>query len=687
MGNFGNLTLKIYDQTPSLVATYTNIIAASGTAALNRAGNGECTLKVQATTTGITEGNIAVCYISDTIGGGNLAVCTFTIEEIHWKTSPDGMSEIRMSGRDLLGELTGYKHFVDIGSSYATTAAEGMTGPDETVTPAKIGDTETYAVTPSRQAGKYSVYVDDYSGFDIGDDIVIELNNPGEENSHFSYITEKTAPNLITTAHPFSRGIDPDLGVWDPIVVKPEVFKGDSVLIEMDGAAGTHYTRVAADPGPYQIQLEETLPTGETVTIGNDVTFISSNLPSDTDVQQIMSLAVAAGGWAVDTTAAGNPQAGGAGGTSSGTGHRVDGANTLQLLINTNELTTEWFRLSAPATPDVVLRSIDWRASSDASGVLLTMPTDQATTNSDYLLTARGIMQGLTAESRWKIATAVVAKGGTDNFNLGDKAVADSGNFRTHLVKGKWRVTNDNLGVPADWVYVHYVTFDGVESRSDSPASISAAADELYAQAKAYLQANDASEEFVQATGIVLHVDVLPGQGIATGYSETNWTDSRTVYIVEVNHTVGADGVRYTDLLCSETSPYNRETAESKILKVTSGGGATSIAGSGGGAGGGTVTHDAVTIASSSPAGSLTITGQALSFLITAGDGLAEDGTTIDVDLATNSGLQITAGELEMGTPAAVTATSSNSVTTTTHTHAVTATSDGDANPSTLLKS
>ena len=126
MGNFGALTLKVYNQSLVLQATYTNVIDSSGTAALNRVGNGECTVKVQATQTGLTRGNIAVVYVADAIGGVDLSVAKFTIEEIHYKTSPDGMSEIRMSGRDLLGELTGYKHFVDIGGVYASNIGEGM---------------------------------------------------------------------------------------------------------------------------------------------------------------------------------------------------------------------------------------------------------------------------------------------------------------------------------------------------------------------------------------------------------------------------------------------------------------------------------------------------------------------------------------------------------------------------------
>ena len=128
MANFGALTLKTYNQSLALQETFTNVIDASGTAYLNRVGNGECTVKLNphASIASLIKGNIAVVYINDAIASANLSVCCFTIEEIHFKTSPDGMSEIRMSGRDLLGELTGYLHFVDIGDTYPTTLGDAM---------------------------------------------------------------------------------------------------------------------------------------------------------------------------------------------------------------------------------------------------------------------------------------------------------------------------------------------------------------------------------------------------------------------------------------------------------------------------------------------------------------------------------------------------------------------------------
>lgn len=72
---------------------------------------------------------------------------------------------------------------------------------------------------------------------------------------------------------------------------------------------------------------------------------------------------------------------------------------------------------------------------------------------------------------------------------------------------------------------------------------------------------------------------------------------------------------------------------------------------------------------------------------VTAGDGIVVTGQQVAVDLAANSGLNFSSGDLVIGTPTAVSASSSNSVTTTTHTHDVTSTADGAANHSTLLQS
>lgn len=68
--------------------------------------------------------------------------------------------------------------------------------------------------------------------------------------------------------------------------------------------------------------------------------------------------------------------------------------------------------------------------------------------------------------------------------------------------------------------------------------------------------------------------------------------------------------------------------------------------------------------------------------------GLIESANNIQINLATNSGMQFTAGALNLGTPATLTVSTTNSVTTVTHSHAVTASSDVGTTPAAaLLKS
>lgn len=76
---------------------------------------------------------------------------------------------------------------------------------------------------------------------------------------------------------------------------------------------------------------------------------------------------------------------------------------------------------------------------------------------------------------------------------------------------------------------------------------------------------------------------------------------------------------------------------------------------------------------------------------LSANSGLEFTGTapsrTLQINLATNSGLTLSGGPLAMGTPSSVYAGSPNQVASGTHTHGVTSSSDGAANLSTILQS
>jgi hypothetical protein len=196
------------------------------------------------------------------------------------------------------------------------------------------------------------------------------------------------------------------------------------------------------------------------------------------------------------------------------------------------------------------------------------------------------------------------------------------------------------------------------------------AANELYRQSVLYLQNNDSAEKFKRLREVI-HGDILPGQSVVLSYTvdSPGWTESVTVYVSEITHSVGRNGVRYTDLLVSEDAPYNRETAETKISKASTAGGATSSGGSAGGPGGGE-SHPPVFIASSQPSGAASIDAgtQGFTLSLSAGDGLSYAGTTVSLD-----------------TPGTLTTSSSNAVTADSHTHAVTTTSDARGTPSTII--
>jgi len=78
---------------------------------------------------------------------------------------------------------------------------------------------------------------------------------------------------------------------------------------------------------------------------------------------------------------------------------------------------------------------------------------------------------------------------------------------------------------------------------------------------------------------------------------------------------------------------------------------------------------DGLAIADSVAGGGLTIASKILA--VNPGDGIEVASDLVAVDLAANSGLAFSGGDLTMGAPSNATVSSTNSVTTTTHTHAV----------------
>jgi len=96
----------------------------------------------------------------------------------------------------------------------------------------------------------------------------------------------------------------------------------------------------------------------------------------------------------------------------------------------------------------------------DATGITLEME-DQAGIEASYTSTTKGVIHNLTAETRWKVATAIVPRGGSDNFTLADATNSPGAGFTKKLHRGEWIVTNDATSLE-DYTYTHYVTFNDV---------------------------------------------------------------------------------------------------------------------------------------------------------------------------------------------------------------------------------
>jgi hypothetical protein len=454
--------------------------------------------------------------------------------------------------------------------------------------PRSVGDAEYGIQEIGINFGVASEYllIDDSTNFEDGDDLMIRPTDTG------------AAKLGISAQSVLWRGVQ----VGDP---------------EVNFYAGT-WDKISVDPP---------IPFGG---LGYDYYLISTDYrtPTTSDVDDVIDYA----GWELTV------QGGGAG-TQPGTSHPAAMMTVFDLLNSMSDITGEWWRPKLPASgTDGPLREIEWRQTSDNSGITLVMPSQVNAltrfTDDDY-----GIIESFTREYDDNRVGKIYATGG----GSGGDAISLLDLPDGYDVGAGWTLTRDYVSGVAALAYnatvaalAPVVRSENVSFPNISPEGISEAAREqtaiqLLDAAKEYLLARNEAFRFYNITA-VCHRDIQVGQTINFVWSDDKLTlDKSGLYVVETNAQVGDDGVyRYGLVLCEVLVP--RIKGPALLLEMVRSSAGTIRGSSSAAVGyrtapsGQNPANTLVTIATSDPAGALTLSGQALSFRAYAN---AESGSKV----------------------------------------------------------
>lgn len=376
-------------------------------------------------------------------------------------------------------------------------------------------------------------------------------------------------------------------------------------IVDGDPVDGGTYWAVTIDP-----PLNEVVPQNTCYLVGTDY-----KTPTTQDVSRVLSEA----NWTATVE-------GGGSGTQSGTSLPRTNDTVFSLLNTISDITGEWWRPKIPAIGNAApTREIAWRRTSDSSGVTLVMP-NQADAPSRVGSSSYAIIEGFTREYSDERITGIYAYGGgtgQDAISLSDLP------YGTNVGVGWSKETVNELGqtlltydATASALYpverTEVVSFPNISPEGVSEEAKTQAATQLLAAAKEYLLARNEAFRFYNVTCVTVTPFRL-GQTVNFDWSDHYLNlDKPNLYIIEINTQVGDDGVVRDGLVLSEVliprikGPAMLVEMVRNAQGLSRGSSSPSVGfrpnpGPGG-------SQSVVTVASSTPAGALTISGQALSF-------------------------------------------------------------------------
>lgn len=626
MSRFGPLYASFYARdnlaTPLVDINGVNYrvpISGRGKWVRNAAGEGEALLALDAALLSICyAGVVCALYQHDNVLDIDIAIApAFIVKNVEPMAMASG-DQVRISGPGQIDELKDLVLFAPIGevTLHSTVIAAVVPGPSSTT----IKDGKDAAANARR------IYVTSLDDFAEGDQVTVELDDGSDfvtlvemvkpEDEDYALEIRDRLPGAAAAGNVVSRKarrVKVEYGV-EHFQVGCEVYISDPEEPEFL----LFYSIVDDAPEDDVVTLRDALTLE--LEQGWEMFSIDRTQPTTEDVTAIMSQATSdaylPGAWTISFETGT--------GTQSGTHHAPSGDSIYDLLVATAEQSGEFFR-PHNYTDGHPSRTLVWRRSSDNSIVRLVNPTpDKVSHSTDGILDDttgevrgdRALITGeLTREGTWSLVTRVYPFAGDDRVSISKataavKVLAAAHGYTIVDESGAWGslyakpyLKSGSRETSYD-VVARTETWSDIRVKTDNPAEIVSASDQLLHRAIAYLDERSGPRYTYQISGVIAARPILPGNRVELIYSDPAgaWSLTKTagdaLYCVEVENVVDAIGMdgdtatggyRVVNLVLSDDK-YGRPTPERSAAKalVTSqrlareGGGAADRAGGGG---------------------------------------------------------------------------------------------------------
>ena len=530
-----------------------------------------------------------VCMIQQIMQGYGASfarlIAMFLIEDVEPFTDGQGIGMIDIRGGGVEKLLSRYPVFKPIGleTLINTTLAAAAAGPTATT------------MEEGAPVGNDSARLSSLTNVDVGDELRIQMNDTNWHIARVRTIEPSGAPARVIQFDPV---LPTNADTGNAVEIRTgriavgsvaNVVAGQKIVVTLN--SGTHTTFVQkSDSAGNFITLVTGLPSA--ADSGKAVTVYDYSTPTTADVTQAMQFA---GPWYA-TFQTGT-------GTATGTAHKSLGESVFDVLLSIAERTGEFFRYRI-LDSNVPILSIDWRRTSDDSGVLLKMyhPTTPWEQVQDETNPAVGTLFSLKKRTSFGLKTRIYPSAGNQDIGLRHCSSTALSYATAH---GCYVTLSDDQYIPDSVTYSPGESSYGIQAIRESYGDISlpenanftemqAASDQLLLSAVQSLLA--AHSRIFYTAEAFIPVRVKPGQTIQirnTTNTAPYDTGSANYVILDVTEKM-RDGRPYTVLTVSDTLGLKRTVANTfgmtmraltqTVRRVESrGGGGKSIVVSGGG--------------------------------------------------------------------------------------------------------
>jgi hypothetical protein len=454
----------------------------------------------------LTPGRVCVVekVTNHTDGDARLLAC-FIIEDVEPKVS-NGVNVVDVRGPGLESMLTKQLLWSPIGSANIDTT--------QIAVDADAPSARTLA--QGAPAGVDHVELNTSNSDDIGQEIRITLDDGA--GTHVTNITERwlfegtTWYLNLAERLPYGATSGNAVEIWTRRirVDDPELFLADvQVYVDLDDST-THATLATGElDTTNRVTLRDGLP--DSANTGNEVLVNNPFAPATNDIEQIIG---GAPGWtAVFQT--GN-------GTAQGSAHKPQGESVFDLLSTISQRTGEFFRQRVLTDPNEPHKSIEWRRTSDSSGVTLIMydTDEQARQATDETSLTKGAILSLTRKASLPLITVVFPSAGDQQITLAScssAAISYASSLGCSIVSGTGlyepSYVKHNAGYTAYGMHEVRMTYGDISiGDATNMTALTAACDQLLLSAVQTLVTSQAREYYT--VDCYCPIPLLPGQTV-----------------------------------------------------------------------------------------------------------------------------------------------------------------------------